>query len=411
MGQLVVLLTTPLLSRIYSPDDYATLAMYTSLLLMVSLLGTFNVEMGIPAAKTEEDAWRAYSASWVLLGVSTVVLLGVTLVGGSPILRWLDMEAMLPYQWLVPVGFFLVGVLSIWTHWAYRRRDFGSIARLKVTRPLTQVALSLALGLASIRPLGLILARMIGQGGGLLSLARMRPKAEGDGATSSILLPWDQLKATLWAHRRFMTFTTVRRYLGDLTSALPVLLLTALYAPGLVGAYGFTIGVIQAPLNVVSDAIAGVYFSDAARLKDKDPAYLRRRARHLLLVLGAGAVVVCLALLLLGEPVFSLIFGERWSYAGSISAAVALGVCSRFVFKPVSNILDLLEAQAAALVLAVLRIGLICVTILGVSLFQWGPEAAIWALGGAMMVGYALQFLLADHLLGQRAASSGSSQE
>ena len=124
-GQLLVLIASPLLTRLYTPEDFGVLGVFSALLMVFGIAVSLCYELAIPLAEDDARMVNLLALSLVLaLLVSS--LFGVSVwLWGDLVTGWLNTEALRPLLWLLPVGLLAMGCNRALTHWAIRRQEFG----------------------------------------------------------------------------------------------------------------------------------------------------------------------------------------------------------------------------------------------------------------------------------------------
>src|SRR5690625_3611188 len=69
ISQIAIVLITPILTRIYGPEEFGLYAIYTALLYTLTIISSLHYESAIPLSKNDKDAINT-------LGVALVVLFG-----------------------------------------------------------------------------------------------------------------------------------------------------------------------------------------------------------------------------------------------------------------------------------------------------------------------------------------------
>lgn len=70
VAQIIPLAISPLLTRLYSPNEFAIFAMYSAILAIFSVIACFRFEIAIPIPKEEKEAFEL-----VLLAVISNIFL------------------------------------------------------------------------------------------------------------------------------------------------------------------------------------------------------------------------------------------------------------------------------------------------------------------------------------------------
>lgn len=393
LSQFVVLLASPLLTRLYTPDDFGVLAVFAALLGMLGLAVCLRYEIAVPMA--EDDATAANLVAVSLLAAllfSLAVGLAVAL-GGTTITRWVNAPALDPWLWLLPVGLFASGCYLSLSHWAIRRRAFGRITRTRITQSLGQATTQLGLGWFGAGPVGLLIGQIIGQSAGVTGLAAMAYR--GEHRRFAAIRPGTLARAAA-RFRRQPLFGTGAALLNGSARLLPALLIAALYGTQVAGWFALSQRVLGAPMRLLGGAVAHAYLGEAPRLAPGDAYALYMATTWRLLALGALSLGV---IVLAGPQLFAFVFGAAWSETGRYAQFLGLMYLGQLAVSPTSQTLMIMERQDLQLAWDVLRfVALLLIFWAGYAL-AWSPLQTIAVLSIGMTVCYAALFALTRTVL------------
>lgn len=341
-GQIIVVAASPILTRLYSPEDFGLLAVYAGLLGIMGVIASLRYQLAIPLPESDEEA--ASVAVLSLLVVVGMTAVSAIIVGfwGEPITTVLNTPALEPYLWLLPLGLLLTGVYQVFSYWAIRTRAFPAIARTKLTQAISMV--SVQLGAYTLGPLALLLGQVTGQAAGSSSLGLLAVRRK-----------WTAFRQVRvadirWAATRFRRFPLYSSWGGVFNKAgteLPAILFAALFSPAAAGIYMLAHRVLAMPMQLLGKAIADVFFSSASEA--------RRRGDLRLLVttvhgkLAYIAMPPALVLIAVGPDLFASVFGGEWRQAGQFAQWMAPFLYFNFIASPISTLNSILEKQAQAL--------------------------------------------------------------
>lgn len=391
LGQGLTSFAAPLLTRLYTPDDFGTLAVFTSILSLLIAAGMFRYEVALPLPPTDEDAADLLLlCCLILLGMGAATS-AVVWWGGGWVVERIRTPALLPYLWLLPLSLAGAGLYQCFNYWALRKADFRRVATAKVTQSVSQVALQVGVGLVGPGPLGLLAGHAAGQAGGTTALAaaawRRDRAALGQASFAGA-------RRALVRYRRFALLAAPSAVLGSAGLQAPALLLAASYGTDVVGQFALGQRVFGIAMVLIGQAVSQVYAGEAARLARESPALLAElfsaTARRLLL---AGLVPMAL-LALAGPWLFRVVFGEGWAEAGAYSRLLAPMSLVQFVVVPLSYTLDALERQDLQLAWDAGRLLAVALALAVPPLLGWAPRLAIAAYGMAMTLTYGLLYLI-----------------
>ncbi len=397
-SQVLNMVFSPLITRLYSPEEYGILSVYIAVLGALSFVGTFNYEMGIPIADDDEKAINVLILSLIILSSSVLLLVVVINLFGSRMLILLNANTLNNFLFLVPLGLFLRGAYSIFVQWAYRKKNFTTITKTRISQAAARNGTKVVLGLLGRGPIGLLVGQIFGECSGLVTLSYKQIIKDKHLITN---ITKKEIFSLARRYKDFPLYTTTRRYLGDITISLPIVFLTSLYGSQVVGFYGLANTVIQLPMNLIGTSISNVYYAECASLKDQDPKRIRHLSNKMLkslIILGLFPVVI---LALWGPELFGFVFGDSWVEAGIYARLLSISVFSRFIFKPISNLFDIFEKQRFAFWINVIRVILV-VSVFTIS--NWLAINSYWAVclySVAMAIVYFIQYIGAQRVINE----------
>lgn len=392
LGQGLVLLAMPLLTRIYTPSHFGLLSVYVSILSMVLVAAALRLELAIPIPQEEREAVQVLALSLLsVVGVFLAVTAG-SLVGSDWLLDRLRVPGLKPYlSWVLPIGVLGGGAYQVMSSWALRQRDYGCLAKTRFHQGMAQVITQLGLGILVTGPLGLLIGADVGRLSGTSTLVR---SAWRNGIGASPRITWKELAHAASRYRRFPLLSAGSALLNAAGLYLPAVIVTAAYSTEIGGQFSLSQRIIAVPMALIGQAIGQVYTAEGAALlreRPRDLEGLVRRTLRKLLLLGLGPVTL---LAVLGPWGTQLIFGKGWAQAGLFIRILSPMFLLQFMTVPISTTLLLLEKQGLQLMWDISRmLAVLGALFIPVSL-GWGPRLAVGLYGLSMTLLYLLQILM-----------------
>lgn len=338
VAQLITALSTPILTRIYTPHQFGALAVFAAVVAIIGVVASFRYEMAIPLPKTHTEA-----ANVVALCLLIVVLVGgasafAVMAGGYALLVTLDIPELAPYIWLVPIGVVSLGLYQVVYTWSVRRARFGAIAKTRWKQSLAMI-LTQVIGF-NFGLIALLFGYIVGQSAGLTSLARA---AREDIRTARP--SWRKIGFVARRYRRFPLFDTWYGLFNAASLQLVPMLFAAYFGATAAGLYVLSQRILAAPISLVGSAAASVFFSRAseARRAGTLGSLVHKIYALLVLVSMPGAIVLAIV----APELFSLVFGKEWSISGEIARWMTPWLLIVFVSSPIGGLYVVLEKQPA----------------------------------------------------------------
>lgn len=343
-GQVLAVVATPLLTRLYGPEDFGILAVYVSAISIASAFSSLRYELAILLPRTDAAALTlallgSFSV-FVLAIISGIVISIIEVSAGHLGLR----SIYLPYIWLLPFGILLSGLRNILTYWALRKKGFIRIALTQVQLSGVMVLIQLLAGMAQKGPGGLIVGHIAGFLAGFVSLFTLLKRTG-----------WKQLAkirrsltaAVAHKYRDFPFYSTWSQMTNVIGLELPTILLASLFSPAVAGYYMLAHRVGSSPVTMISDGVGKVFMTIVADSRRKGTmnevvtvvfTSLMRIGWFPFLVIGIFA-----------PEVFSFVFGRTWGQSGHYLQLLAPWISCVFVFVPILTLFSVLEKQKMAL--------------------------------------------------------------
>ena len=360
-GRLVSLAALPLVTRLYSPEDYALLAVYIGAVSLFAVAACGRLEVAIPLADADDTAASLLVLSLVFLGVTVTITALLSMLAPLNVAELLGSRALAPYLWLVPFGVLVAGSYSVFQYWSTRARRFGAIARTRISQAILGVVTIISFGWAGIIPFGLLLGNLFNIGAGGFSLAA-NAIAHDRALLGSI--SWAGLRRTLKTFRGYPLISTPEALLNVASVQVPILMIAS-HAGAEAGHFLLAMQVMSAPMTLLGKSISQVFISRApeemrqGRLASFTFAITRRLA-----LVGLPPIIL---IGLLAPLLFPWAFGADWARAGVLVAWMVPWIALQFITSPISTVMYIADRQRSLLALtasgAVLKVGAILLAI------------------------------------------------
>ncbi|MED0680767.1 lipopolysaccharide biosynthesis protein [Aneurinibacillus thermoaerophilus] len=391
LAQGLLLLASPILSRLYKPESFGVLAVFTAMLSILVVISSLRYELAILLPEEEETAANVFALSVLVVFGMTLLIGTAVFLFGDTLLLSLKAEKMLPYLFLLPVSFLGLGLYQSLNYWAIRYKRFASISRTKFSQSFGMVCTQILAGLFIKGPAGLLYGDVVGRvsGSGTLALLSWRHDRH--------ILRKISLSGVGKAACRYYRFPLFSSWSGLLNSGglqLPALILASFYGPQVLGWFALGQRVIGVPMTMIGQSVAQVYTGESSRLARQNPEQLLRLFYQTAKKLFFIGLLPSLLLGIAGPQLFALVFGGIWYEAGRYIQILSFMYLIQFVVFPLSQTLDIIECQHVHLIWQLGRIVLIIAALVSAAWWKAPPALAIGLYGGVMAVGYVILFFL-----------------
>lgn len=322
LSQVIPVIFSFLLARLYEPEQFGELALFTALCYIIGMLSTGAYELSVMLPEKDREAYQVLTGLTFLSGMVSVVLLVIIIFIK---LAGVEMPAYINY---LPFGVFFTGLYQGYTYWLNRKRKYKFLSLLRLIQSIGIVLPSLLIGLFFHFKEGLIVSYVAGFGITVLPLMMFLYKKRSIAMYSDVMV-------ALRKYKNYPKVVLPTSLLNTTSSYAPVLAITKFYSKTTVGFFSITQRVLTAPVSIISTVIGQIYYQKIASQKDKIRSTFFKTS-GLLTVLS---ISIFLPLLIFGQQIVVILFGQKWQEAGFYLTIICWSTMVKFVVSPLSTVL------------------------------------------------------------------------
>ena len=335
----------PIITRLYSPDDFGIYAIYFSILGIIYPISTLRYNSAIVLPESDDEAFLVLILS--LIAVICTTFLSFIIVFALNSLSLVDPE-IITVLWWFPLGVLINGFLISIMFWGTRLKLFGSMAVSRCLDSIADRGLVLSLGLLfASNPLFLVMGRLFGPFVSFVQLARNSFKSGWP--VPPLLVSTNEIIQVAKRYRDFPLFASWAFFFSWGGLQLIPLLLAAEFSAIVVGYFFLVTRILNAPTMLVGDAIAKIYMQKASEMTDHLDSGLADLSLFLFKMLLMMIVPFFYIIETYGIALFSWFFGEDWKQAGLYSQILISAFSVFLIVRVFSVLFDILEYQKARL--------------------------------------------------------------
>lgn len=369
VAQAIGVISLPILTRIYSPHDFAVLALFVSVISILNPVISLRYAAGIPLPNTNIFAINLAAASMTLLLGSVAFLVIFTTLLDTWLLSFRALKLLDGYIWLVPVGLLFTNLYELVSFWSMRHKAFGALARSKASQSVIGNLTKILLGLLGLHPFGLLVGQVVSQSAGIVvQIQHAFPNFQ----TLLNKITLRRMLKSLKQFWRFPAFQVPSQLFSISAEQVPVIFVAASYESEQIGNFGLALALIYLPVTLLGKTLSNSFYAVIAEVG-------RHRAREvwdistdiikrtLMVAIPIGVVIFLFA-----EQFLPLILGAQWVLAGTVVAWMAPYLVGHIAFAIISRTLDVFHRQDLKLRLSLQRLVLVAVLLIWVSQTDMG---------------------------------------
>ena len=331
-AQALPIAASPILTRLYTPEDFGLLALYGSVAGILMSLSTAQYELAITLPAKDEDAATVVSLCIRVCTVFSLVLLIVVLLFNQQLAIWIGHPEIAVWLYLLPLSVFASGLFQTYSFWCNRRSAYGLIARQTFKLSAVTVACSIAFGIASVAG-GQILSALAGR---IASTAGIVHAVHKKNNLTQSKIPRKTLRQMAKKYSAHPLYFMPSQLINEFAMQIPVFMMSNLFLMSTVGFFSLANRLVALPTSLIANAIGSVYRQRISESYNRHGNFRKIYLRTLLVTLMASIVPFGL-LYLVAPTLFAVVFGEKWRVAGSYAQILMVSTFFSFVTTPLNT--------------------------------------------------------------------------
>lgn len=333
---------TPILTRIYNPNEFGIAAAFAAVLTMLGFAKSFSYEIAIPVVASDDDAKALLVLCFGILALTVTTIALSMLFWGDRLLATFNAEPLVPYKYLIPLGYAAVGAYVILSAWMLRIREYKAISYTQCLQAVVQALVKVCLGLLGAGPSALVLGNIFGRSAGISKFVSMMRNRNLELMNTTLSNVFNQAKRNI----EYLLFTTPKLLINDACNTIPVLGLTYLYGLDVVGLYGMANVLTRLPSQLIGYSVGRVFYAEAAVLsRNGNNKELKVLMDSLFWRMFMFAFIPTLIIILVAPLLFTVVLGAAWREAGIYARILSISAFAYFVTVPFHNIFEIFRKQ------------------------------------------------------------------
>jgi teichuronic acid exporter len=338
ISQIIPVLFTPLLSRIYSPGELGSLGLFMAATSLLGIISSGMFELSIMLPKSNLKAFRIVGLSvfHALLFTIFITLLLVFFFDKLDMIGW-------HMSWsdtviLLPLSVFSYALFQSLSYWVNRMGKYKVLSKIRIIQSLTIVGSSLLFGFLNFSFNGLIVGYFLGFVVCIISWLIIIFKR-------FVVFDVSVMGRLYKEYVHYPTIVMPGLLLNSAAGQTPLFFINKYFQISVAGGFSMANRLLLAPLGLFSTAVGQVFFKDMAELSMSAKELLLPRLHVACKWLMVAACIFLLPIYFFGEGIISFVLGESWAASSEFISILSLAVFVRFVVSPVSIVMHVVNGQ------------------------------------------------------------------
>lgn len=332
----------PILSRLYSPEDFGVFSLYTSIIMVLSVVISLRYEQAIVIAQDDEEAADVFLISLILIVTNTIAILIIIILFKDSIINLLSVPSFENWLYWIPLSVSAIGLYGSLNYWSTRKKSFKRISVSQLFKSIGLNGFQIVGGVAKQGPTGLIGGQVIGQV--LVAFILAIQIWKDDKKTLLKNYNISKLVKTAKIYKDFPLFSSTQGLLNTLSVNISPFFLIYYFGASVAGFYAIALKLIQLPISLIGNSIFQVFYPRITEEYNNNGDIYSSFKKVLKFQFLLG-IVPAITIFITAPSLFSFILGEEWREAGVYSRWLIIWLFISFLCKPSFAIIKLVQWQ------------------------------------------------------------------
>lgn len=342
LSQLIPFVMAPILTQIFTPEEFAISVNYLAIATMVGIVAAGRLEMAIPISKHKSGAQEiVFTGIMITMALSLVSI--IFPLFADDFARLYKSPELADFLYTIPLAVLSFGLLGIANNWVLRHKKYSVLSISKVSQSLVNNGLAAILGYYHWGVNGLIIGWLASQFVGILVLLlsiNLNFSAKNYRITT--------IKTTIKEYKDFPLINSLHAFTDIFaTQFLLYWIISSQFGLVELGLFAIMHRYVRQPVVLVSSSVSTIFYAEVSSAINEDrnaTPYFWRTIKTSLLF----GIPFSIILILFAPQIFGWYLGVEWAKAGEYSRAILPILFLMFIVTPVSGIPILFNRQRTA---------------------------------------------------------------
>lgn len=338
VAQLIPILITPIITRVYSPEEFGLFAVFLTIVSFIAMISNGRYCLAILLPKKKINAQKLVLISMFFTSVISFLFVILVFIFKNQFFSLLNIEKLNQHLLLFLLTILFLGLHEALYYYFLRDKQYKKLAKFAIVQAIVMITIRLLLGFTGNTQTGLMVSYLSGYFiNTVLLIFNLDFKL-------NIKFSFGDFKKVFIRYISFLKYSLFSDSLSVLASTSPNVFLNNLFGNTSAGYFSLSEKVLGSPIWFITSSVSDVFkqeFSEQNRER-KDCKILFFKTFKTLLFVG----LIPFTLIFLFIPyVISPLFGEIWNPVGEYIRIFSIMYYSSFVVSPLKSVAYLINKQ------------------------------------------------------------------
>ena len=345
IAQAIPIAISPILTRIYTPEDFGVFALFIAIASIFGSIVNGRYELAIMLPKKDEDAINIFALGFIITITLSIFLLSLVVIFHNYFITILNNKEIGNWLYFMPIAVLFMGLFNLLNYFNNRKKYYKDIANAIIIKSIILATVQLSMGLLKQGLAGLISGQILSQ---IFANMRLFKNIIQD---KRLISKISKVKIIALAkkYKKFPIYNTQHALINIVFSRMPIFILSKFFDASTIGFYSLSIRIVQTPITIIGNAFANVLYQKIVHKRNNGQKYINQIFKFLKTQIML-AVLLFIVIFILSNYI-GIIFGESWSEVGLYIKLLMPWLFMVFIVSPLAFSINMTNNQEKGLYL------------------------------------------------------------
>jgi lipopolysaccharide exporter len=391
LGQLLTLALAPVLSRMYTPEDFGLAALYLSILSVLGVLATCKYEQAVMLPRDNNAAIHLFRLVLLLAAIASVITMAVLVLFNQSISAMLGNPLIHIWLFFLPLSLVIHATMQAAVFYSNRTKKFRRIAKTTIVQHVSTNGLKVGAGAMQTGMNGLIAGQIAGH---FLAMLFVVVNTMKQIRKTHIPFSFIEIRKQAKIYAQYPRFNMLLSLTNNISGSLPIFLFTRGFSPEAAGLYAFGYAFVFRPVSLFSQSTQQVLSQKMIENHHHGKTIYPTLKKLISRLLLAGLIPFTLVTIW-APNIFAFVFSEAYGPAGQYLQILSPWLFMVFLTSPLTFLHELYFKQKTAMFIDIVYLVLRFMALMtGIWLKDINIALILFSASGTLVVGYKLLWYL-----------------
>lgn len=324
LDRAILIVSSIILAWLYSPEEFAIFAIYSSILSIIHSLGALKYDTTIVTNKNFKELKTILQDSFTIVFLIFLVSCIASFFLFF-LFKYINFETLVIFHILLPINIIFSNSLIVYQQYAVRKNELKIFNNSKIIQSFAFSILAIFLYYLLNNELSLVYAYFISYFASYVYFY----------LSFKILFNLKKINFKRFVfeikkRKDLVIYDSFGSVLNTISNELPVFFLGYFYGQAILGYYAMVLKIVNVPITIIMRSVGTINFKYVSLRVNKNKPIFKYMYK-LIIILFSITIIPIFISIFFGEEIFSLILGEKWSYSGIILSLLSISFAIKFI--------------------------------------------------------------------------------